>query len=119
MGSGSLEGIWALLLALLAVGVVLYLCYLFSRYLAAGATKITKSKYIKVVDRVVLGQDKLLFIAQIGEKYYLIGSSSNSVHILTELDSDCVRDNSPQADRLSPDGGGFQSILNSFLTKKE
>lgn len=73
-------------MALFAVGVVLYLSYLFSRYLAVGAAKISKSKYIKIIDRVVLGQDRLLLIAMIGDKHYLIGSSAQSIQILTEIE---------------------------------
>ena len=89
-----MDGIIPLIVAFIAVGVILYLSYLFSRYLAVGAAKINKSKYIKIIDRVVLGQDRLLLIAKIGEKHYLIGSASQSIHILTELDENGLFDTS-------------------------
>lgn len=87
-----MDGFFTLAIAIAAVGVILYLSYLFSRYLAVGAAKINKSKYIKIVDRVVLGQDRMILIAMIGEKYYLIGSSAQSIHILTELDGKDIND---------------------------
>ena len=81
-----------LALALAAVGAVLYLSYAVSRKLAMGAAKISRSKNIKIVDRVVLGQDKMLLIAKVGGKHYLIGSSAQSVQILTELEGSEVED---------------------------
>jgi len=106
-----------LIAALFAVGAVLYLSYLFSRYLAVGAAKISKSKYIKVIDRVVLGQDRLLLIAMIGEKYYLIGSSAQSIQILTEIDDKDLFCSSYS--EKHPENGAFKSALKGVLSKKE
>ena len=108
----SIKGVIPLLLALIAVGAILYLSYLFSRYLAVGAAKINKSKHIKIVDRAVLGQDRMLLIARIGEKYYLIGSSAQSLNILTELDGKDLTETSFQ--EKIQDDGSFKSILKRF-----
>ena len=86
------DGVIPLIIALAAVGVVLYLSYLFSRYLAIGAAKVNESKYIKIIDRIVLGQDRIILIAEIGGKYYLIGSSAQSIQILTELDEKSIEE---------------------------
>ena len=110
-------GILPLVLALIAVGVVLYLSYLFSRYLAVGAAKINKSKYIKIIDRVALGQDKMLLIMTVGEKTYLIGSSAQSVQILTELDEKDVADISYS--EKFPVNVTFKNTLKGMLSKKE
>ena len=75
-----------LIVAVLAVVAVLYLSYVFSRHLATSASKINKSANIKIIDRVALGQDRMLLIVKIGEKHYLIGSSAQSINILTEID---------------------------------
>jgi len=103
-------------MALLAVGAVLYLSYLFSRYLAVGAAKINKSKYIKVIDRVVLGQDRMILITMIGEKYYLIGSSTQSIRILTELDGKAFEDISYS--ERSNGNASFKDTLKGMLLKK-
>jgi len=112
-----LKAVLPLILALAAVGVVLYLSYLFSRYLAIGAAKINKSKYIKIIDRVVLGQDKALIIAEIGEKYYLIGSSAQSIQILTELGKEDVPDVS-LSEKIS-DNVTFKDAFLGILSRKE
>ena len=112
----GVKGFIPLVVALIAVGVVLYLSYLFSRYLAVGAAKINKSKYIKVIDRVVLGQDKMIMIAAIGGKYYLIGSSTQSIQILTELDDNASAEISYS--ESTSDSGAFKNMLKGMLPKK-
>ena len=112
----NMQNILPLLFALLAVGAVLYLSYLFSRYLARGTAKLTKSKHIKIVDRVALGQDKMLLVVKVGEKNYLIGSSSQSIRVLTEIDE--LPEESAQADSLMG-SGSFQAALQMMLAKKE
>jgi len=110
-----LDGIIALILALVAVGAVLYLSYLFSRYLAVGASKVNKSKYVRIIDRVVLGQDRMMLVAEIGGKYYLIGSTAQSIQILTELEEDDIREI-----RFAPQPeGSFRETLKGLMTKKQ
>lgn len=111
-----MDGVFPLILALIAVGVVLYLSYLFSRYLAIGAAKVNKSKYIKIIDRIVLGQDRMIMIALIGEKYYLIGSSAQSIQILTELDEKAMTEIS-LSDR-DADSVVFKDKLKGLLAKR-
>lgn len=80
-----------LILSLLAVLAVLYLCYLFSRFLARRVGKAVSSNNIKILERVALSQDKGLVIAEICGGAYLIGFSNNSVAILKELDASHLR----------------------------
>jgi len=112
-----LEGIWALFLALVAVGAVLYLSYLFSRYLAVGAAKVNKSKYVKIIDRVVLGQDRLILIAAVGEKYYLLGSTAQSIQILAEIDEKDMTE--MQLSEKTTGNPNFKDTLKGLLSKKQ
>jgi len=112
-----LDGIIALILALAAVGAVLYLSYLFSRYLAVGAAKVNKSKYVKIIDRVVLGQDRMMLITMIGEKYFLIGSTAQSIQILTELDGEDIA--AMQYSENLAGNGAFKNTLKGLLSKKQ
>jgi len=101
----------SVVLVLAAMAAVLYLSYLFSRYLAVGASKINKSKYVKIIDRVVLGQDRMILIAMIGEKYYLIGSTAQSIQILAELDDKDITEVPPDA--------AFKNTLKDLLSKRQ
>lgn len=77
-----------MILALFAVVGVIYLSYVFSKYVALGASKMSGTKYMRVVDRMLLGQDKMMMIVQIGESYYLAGVTSQNVQIIKELSED-------------------------------
>lgn len=75
-----------LIFSLLAIALVLYLCYLFSKFMANKVNNVSKFSNIKVVERVALTQDKGLVIIQVCGKYYLIGFANNNIEILKELD---------------------------------
>lgn len=76
-----------LIFSLFAVVFVLYLCYLFSKFMANKVNNISKYNNIKVVERVALTQDKGLVIIDVCGKYYLVGFANNNIEILKELDA--------------------------------
>ena len=78
--------ILTLVFSLFAIALVLYLCYLFSKFMANRVNNVSKFSNIKVVERVALAQDKGLVIIQVCGKYYLIGFANNNIEILKELD---------------------------------
>ena len=80
-----MKSFFTLFLALFAVAAVVYLSYLFSRYIASSAPKPVGSRYMKVIDRIILGQDRMLLIVMIGESFYLISSGPQSMTLLKEL----------------------------------
>ena len=107
-----------LLGALLAVAAVIYLSYLISRYIAMGTARMSSAKYMKTVDRVVLGQDRMLLIVMVGGKYYLIGASAQNINVLKELSPEEMIPVQPEGEN----GGAmksFQSTLKTMITKKE
>lgn len=118
-----MEPLITLLFALVAVVAVIYLSYRFSRFLASGSTRLNQAKNIKILDRAPLGQDQTLFIVGIGEKQYLIGATSQSIRMLSELDeSQAVEELSarePGENGLRQAGASFQNVLGSILTKRK
>ena len=78
--------ILTLIFSLFAIALVLYLCYLFSKFMANRVNNVSKFSNIKVVERMALAQDKGLVIIQVCGKYYLIGFANNNIEILKELD---------------------------------
>lgn len=45
-----------------------------------------KSKYMNVVDKLMLGQNNFITIVEINGKYYLVGITEKEINILKELD---------------------------------
>lgn len=67
-----------------------------------------KSKYMNVVDRLMLGQNNFITIVEINDKYYLVGISEKDISILKELD-----DFHPLSDD-SESISMFSNILNKY-----
>lgn len=77
-----------------------------------------KSKYIRIIDKIVLGQEKFLSIIEIGNKYYLLSITGNSIKIIKELEKeDLIEATQNDANQLN--GFDFKKILESFNSKKK
>lgn len=118
---GGLGSIIPLLLALLAVVAVIYLSYALSKYLAVGASKISGARYMRIVDRMLLGQDKMMAIVQIGTTYYLAGVTSQNVQIIKELEGDELIEMNPANEGFMGISQikSFKNALNKQLNKKD
>ncbi|WP_209511483.1 flagellar biosynthetic protein FliO [Sedimentibacter acidaminivorans] len=75
-----------MVISILGIIFVLFLTYFSTKWLSVKATSITKSKYMNIVDRIVLGQNKYLAIIEISNKYYLISITDNNINIIKDLD---------------------------------
>ena len=101
-----------LIFSLLAIVLVLYLCYVFSKYIAKKVNHVSSLNNIQILERVALAQDKGLAVIQVCEKYYLIGFANNNIEILKELDGEDIK--TPQSDLK----GNFLEILNSTIKSR-
>ncbi|MFA0815039.1 MAG: FliO/MopB family protein [Anaerofustis sp.] len=75
-----------MLLALAAIVLVMYLSFVFTKYIGKRMNTHSRLNNIKVIEQVALGQDKALLIAEVCGDFYLIGASSQNIEILRELD---------------------------------
>jgi len=101
-----------LIFSLLAIVLVLYLCYVFSKYIARKVNHVSSLNNIQILERVALAQDKGLAVIQVCEKYYLIGFANNNIEILKELDGESLK--IPQSDLK----GNFLEILNATIKSR-
>lgn len=78
---GYLAGIVTFLLA----AFIIYLSYVCSKYLGKGLVKTGNSKYMRMVDQMIVGQNRTLVIVQAGERYLLLGVGPERIETLAEL----------------------------------
>ncbi len=97
-----------LLLYVLAVALVLWLCWRFSKFITKRAGNITSTNNIHILERVNIAQEKGLVIAEICGEYYLLSFSNERVDILMKLDGQLLK----KPPRNSPPN--FQSFKNVF-----
>ncbi len=83
----SFTGILSLLGIVAFLGVLMYFAYKFSKHMSKrSSAKSLYGNYIEIVERVVIGQDRLLYIIRLKERVLLIGVTSNQITKLEELD---------------------------------
>jgi len=73
-------------MSVLGIIFVLFLTYYGTKWLSVKATNISKSKYMNVIDKIMLGQNKFLAIVEISNKYYLLSITDNNINIIKELE---------------------------------
>lgn len=94
-----------------ALAFVLALMMVTLRLLGKYQNKLSGNKNIKVLERTTLSQNTTLNIVKVGEKLYLMSSSSKGISILKELDNDEI--NQKAYETINIVEGGFDSIFKS------
>lgn len=67
---------------------------------------------MNIVDRIVIGQNKYLAIAEITNKYYLLSITEKDVNVIKELDDFQLKHEEEKTEVMD-----FSSIINKFLKK--
>jgi len=101
-----------LLFSLIAIVLVLYFCYIFSKFLTKKVNNVSKYNNIRIIERVALSQDKGLVIIELCSKYYLVGFSNNDVQILKELNEAELQFQKPAVNEK------FLNVLNSTIKSR-
>ena len=83
-----IEQIGSALFMLLIFILILYGSYICTKKVAKLSYKGGQSRYMKLEDRLVLGQEKYLAIVLVGEKHYLIGVTGSKISVLSEINED-------------------------------
>lgn len=101
------------LYAIVAIGVIILLAYLCTKFIASKSTGGAiggKTANMRVVDRLVLGKDKQILIVTVAEKAYLLGVSNQEISVLDVLD---MEDLTVPADKnlTGAMGERFQDVL--------
>jgi flagellar biogenesis protein FliO len=91
---------------------VLFLTYYGTRWISTKTSLSSRSRYMNIVDRIVIGQNKYLAIAEITKKYYLLSITEKDVNIIKELDDFQLKSEEEKTEVMD-----FSSIINKFLKK--
>jgi len=113
-----LEGILSLIAALLAVAFVIYLSYLFSRYISMGSAKINGARHMRIIDRLMVGQDRFLLIVGVMDKVLLVSVTSQAISVLGELNSDDFKDEFSEEHKGFFENS-FKSVLQNIMKPKK
>ena len=90
----------------------MFLTYYGTRWLSTKTNLAARSKYMNIVDRMVVGQNKLLAIVEITNKYYLLSITEKDVSIIKELEDFKLKTEEEKTEAVE-----FKKILSNFLKK--
>ena len=74
-----------ILRTIIALIFVLLLIYVSMKYSGSKLQDIQKGKYIKILERASISKENSLLVVKIGQKGYVIASSSGKIEIISEL----------------------------------
>lgn len=110
--------IGSMIVMMIMFALVLYGSYYCSKKVAKISMRENHSKYMKLEDRLMVGQDKHVAIVSVGGRYLMIGISSSEITVLKELQpEDLVLVGNPQS--TFPPGAAFKDILKSLGRNKD
>ncbi|MFA9422247.1 MAG: FliO/MopB family protein [Sedimentibacter sp.] len=109
----TIKDIFSLIISVIGIIFVLFLTYYGTKWLSTKANVINKSKYMNIVDRIMLGQNKYMAIAEISNKYYLLSITESQINIIKELDDFQTLPEEKKEVTME-----FSKILNNLLKKK-
>lgn len=101
------------------MGIIIWASWLFNKYIVKGSMGMNKSRLMKVVDSIAVGQDRFILIMQLDTKYYLIGSANGSIQLLKELDDESIEKSLHSISENSMNAGNFADVVKKFLDEKK
>ena len=76
---------WMLFKTILSLLFIVFLIYIFTKFGGGKLKKIQGGRYIKILERTQISKENSLLVVKIGEKGYVISSSSGRVDVICEL----------------------------------
>lgn len=108
------------LYVLLALGSILFLAYVTTKYIGGKSKKASRGNYIQVIETVSLGLDKQLMLVKAGEQFVLLSSSGKNIQFLSniKLDEYETEVSSVNDNMVFDFKGLFDKYLQGFKDKK-
>ena len=81
----------SLLTILIAVGSVMFLAYVMTKFIGKKSSGMMKSKYMKIVDTLSFGFDKNIYLVQIGEQFVLMHMSVKGMEFICNIEPELIK----------------------------
>lgn len=111
------DGIISSVGTLLAVILILYLAFVCTKYIGKTGKIKGSSRYIRLIDQIVVGQDRTIAVIRAGSSYLLLGITSSGINVLKELNEEDMEelDIDPEQEIQIPD---FKTVMDKLGKRK-
>ncbi|NLY42472.1 MAG: flagellar biosynthetic protein FliO [Clostridiaceae bacterium] len=75
-----------LFMGLIIFSCIIFLAYVFTRFIGKKTSLAMKGKHMQVVETMSLGIDKNLYLIKVGGKYILLATAGKTVQFLADVD---------------------------------
>lgn len=108
----------SLLTILIAVGSVMFLAYVMTKFIGKRSSGMIKSKYMRIIDTLSFGFDKSIYLIQIGEQYVLMHMSVKGMEFICNIEPSLIK---PALDNNPPDSNknNFSKYFDFFKTENK
>ncbi len=83
-----LSGILTAIGTLCIVALIIYFSYVAAKLVAKGSFKAGRSRYMRMVDQMPVGQNRAVSVIQVGDRYFLLGIAEKGIDMLAELEEE-------------------------------
>lgn len=97
--------------------IILAAAYFTTRYVGKKSAAVLGGRNIQIIEKVVLGLDKTLFIVKVGEHYYLLAAGKQNIVLLTEVSKEEIKLSQKEAHGMDV-FPNFDSYLKKFTRKQ-
>ena len=118
-GNSLISQVGIVLGTLLGIAVILYLAYISTKLLGRKiSVRSSSGRKLKILDSVSVGQGKSLIIVKAGEKTFLVGAASESINLISELDSSEYAEDETPSESGMDFKTAFKKVLENNFGKK-
>lgn len=89
--ASNTSSIGNLLEIILVLAVVFFLAWYVTRFISMKSKGKTAGRFMRVVDRLAISNDKTILLVKIGSEYCVVGVTGHEMHLISKLDSEQAR----------------------------
>lgn len=94
-----------------AAVLIIYLSYICSKYIGKGMNRSNSSRYMRLIDQIMVGQDRHIAIVQAGTKYLMVGITAGQINVLSEVQADELLPLSPEVNETGVKTPDFREMM--------
>ncbi len=104
----------SLIMPLMGVLLIIFLAYWGTKWIAKRYNRLSSGKYMRILERVSLGQDKCLLLVEMAGKIFFLGVGPQGVDTIEVFQKDQIAEMAA----IDEGGGTFPHLMTEMIKKQ-